>query len=144
MYFAHVTLLSLLCVISEQTTFDKSGQGITDMTVHTIPGGITIVNFYANSISLVPASYFINLPSLAEIELGQNVITNIADSAFAQVPTVTKIGLYNNQLTVIREMMFVGLPHLTDLYLFGNNIHTIEHASFKQNVALTWVSVRHS
>ncbi len=141
MYLAHVTLLFVLCMISEQTTFDKSGQGVTDITVHTIPGTTTYFRFRSNSISFVPANYFINLPSLDKIGLHYNVITDIADAAFSQVPTVTSIKLYYNQLTVIREMMFSGLPNLATLRLSRNQIYLIEPGSFKGNTVLTYLSL---
>ncbi len=65
MYFTQLTLLSMLCVISEQTIiFNKNSQGITDITVHTIPGGTTNVLFYNNAISYIPPNYFKNLLSL--------------------------------------------------------------------------------
>ncbi len=137
MYFAHVTLLCMLWVISEQSTFNKNNQGITDITVHTIPGGTTVVRFNENSIPFIPPNYFKNLPSLDSIFLYENVITDIADTAFCQVPTVTKITLRTNQLTVIREMMFSGLPNLATLKLSQNQIHSVELGSFKDNIALT-------
>ena len=133
-------LFSVLCVISEQTTFNKANQGITDITIHTIPGDTTVVQFSTNSISFVPANYFINLLSLDKIYLYRNVIANIADSAFSQVPTVTEINLSQNQLSVIREMMFSGLPNLARLRLNSNQIHTIQPGSFKDNMALTQLS----
>ncbi len=117
MYLAHITLLSVLCVISEQTTFDKSYQSINNITLHPIPGGTTLVKF------------------------NNNAIADIADSAFSQVPTVTNIFLYRNQLTVIRQMMFSGLPNLLDLRLYRNQIHTIEFGSFKGNTALKVLSL---
>ena len=131
MCFAYITLLSVLCVISEQSTFDKSSQSITDMTVHTIPGSTTFVQ----------SNYFKNLLNLREIWLNNNWITNVSDSAFAQVPTVTVIHLQYNQLTVIREMMFSGLPNLLELGLYYNQIHTIQSGSFKVGVK-TW-SIMH-
>ncbi len=141
MYLAHVTLLSVLCVIREQTTFDRISQGITDITVHNIPGGTTIVKFDSNSIKFVPSNHFKNLLNLREIWLSNNGITNISDSAFAQVPTVTIIHLQYNQLTVIREMMFSGLPNLLELGLYYNQIHKIESGSFK--VGLNTWSIMH-
>ncbi len=144
MYLAHITLFFVLCVISEQTSVDKSYQSITNITVQTIPGGTTLVKFHGNSISFVPANYFINFPSLNEIWLHSNVITNIADSAFCEVPSVTKIRLQFNQLTVIREMMFSGLPNLSELRLYQNQIHTIESGSFKGNTALTLLDLSHN
>ncbi len=140
MYLAHITLLSVLCVISEQSIFNRQNQGITDMladmTVHPIPGTTTVVWLNENSISFVPTNYFILL-SLEKIELNSNVIMDIDDSAFSGVPTVTEIWLQSNQLTVIREMMFSGLPNLATLWLSDNQIHTVEPASFRDNVALT-------
>ncbi len=141
MYLAHVTLFTALCVISEQSTFNRQNQGITDMTVIPIPGTTTKVLFPLNSISFVPANYFINLTSLDEIALHQNEITNISDAAFSQVPTVTKINLYDNQLSVIREMMFSGLPNLATLILSENRIHTTEPECFKDNSALTLLNL---
>ncbi len=137
MYFADITLLSVLCVISEQSTFNRQGQGIYDITAHTAPGGTILVRFSHNFFSFVPANHFKNLPSLHEIVLDSNAITDIDDTAFAQVPTVTRIDLGSNQLTVIREMMFSGLPNLSELRLAINQIHTIELGSFKGNAALT-------
>ncbi len=142
MYVAHITLLSVLCVISEQTTFNKANQGITDITVHTIPAATTIVWFGSNSILYIPANYFKNLLNLDEVWLNRNSISNISDSAFSQVPTVTVISLQYNQFTVIREMMFSGLPNLAMLWLSFNQIHTIQSGSFKENVALTMLSLR--
>ncbi len=141
MYFTHITLLSVLCVISEQSIFHKNHQGITDITVHTIPGATTVARFQFNSISFVPANFFVNLPSLLEIWLGENVITDIDNSTFSAVPTVTLIALHSNQLTVIREMMFSGLPNLGTLWLTHNAIHTVELGCFKDNTALTLLDV---
>ncbi len=141
MYFAHVTLFFVLCVISKQTTFDRQSQSITDITVHTIPAGTTIVRFDWNSITYIPGSYFENLLNLDEIWLIGNAITDFADTAFSQVPSVTKICLQQNQLTVIREMMFSGLPNLSDLRISLNQIHTIEQGSFKNNMALTILAI---
>ena len=141
MYFAQVTLFSALCVISEQLTFDKYNQGITDITVFTIPGATTQVLFSSNSISFVPDNYFINLPTLDKIFLNKNVITDIADSAFSGVPSVTMIYLNNNQLTVIREMMFSGLPNLAKLSLSFNQIDTIEPGSFSQVPMVTHIDL---
>ncbi len=141
MYFSHVTLFSVLCVISEQSTFNRQHRSITDITVHTIPGATTVVRFDYNSITFVPSNYFKNLLSLNEIWLRFNAITNIADGAFAQVPMVTEILLANNQLTVIRKMMFSGLPNLARLGLYANQIHTIEPGSFKDCTALTQIGL---
>ncbi len=142
MYLGHITLLSVLCVISEQTTFDKSRQNITDITVHTIPGATTIVRFDYNSITFVPGNHFKNLSSLNDIRLNHNVITDIADAAFSKVPSVTKILLTSNLLTVIREMMFSGLPNLSMLQLNSNQIHAIEPGSFRENTALTSMTLK--
>ncbi len=141
MYLAQITLFSVLCVISEQSTFDKSSQSITDITVHTIPGATTVVKFDRNSITFVQSNYFKNLLNLDVIWLQYNAITDIADGAFAQVPTVTEIVLSKNQLTVIREMMFSGLPNLTTLRLYANQIHTIEPGCFKDSTALTRIGL---
>ncbi len=140
MYLAHITLFSVLCVMSEQTTFDKGGQNITDITVHPIPGGTTIVRFDHNSITYIQSNHFKNLLNLNEILLNHNAITDIADLAFAQVPMVTRIYLHWNQLIVVREMMFSGLPNLSILLLFQNKIHTVESGSFKGSPALTDLS----
>ncbi len=141
MYLAKVILCSVLCVISEQTTFDKVNQGVTNITLHTIPGGTTIVWFGQNSITYIQGNYFKNLLNLREIWLPLNAITDISDSAFAQVPTVTEICLHYNELTVVREMMFSGLPNLAKLRLDYNQIHTVEALSFKDNTALTYLNL---
>ncbi len=126
MYLTHVTLFSVLCVINEQSTFNRWNQNITDIMVHTIPGATTSVNFMENLVTYIPGNYFKNLPNLDEIVLDTNAITDVADSAFYQVHTVTKIYLRKNRLTVIREMMFSGLPNLGWLWLNHNQIHTVQ------------------
>ncbi len=124
-------------VISEETDYIRSSEGLTNITNIIIPGNTTIVRFSHNQISFVPANYFKNLTSLIKIFLDHNGMTDIEDSAFSQVPSVRHIWINNNQLTVIREMMFSGVPNLSMLRLYANQIHTIEEGSFKENVALT-------
>ncbi len=141
MYLAHVTLFCVMCVISEQSTFDRSGQGITDVTLPAIPGGTTVVDFGYNLMSFVPRNYFKSLSSLIEISLHSNDITDIADSAFSAVPTVTFINLGWNQLTVIRKLMFQGLPNLEKLWMASNQIYKLEPGSFKDNMALYYLSL---
>ncbi len=83
MCIAYIVLASLFCVITEQTTFDESGQGVTDMTVYSIPTSTTVVHFQSNSITRVPSGYFQNLPNLDVIWLWINLVADIDDDAFA-------------------------------------------------------------
>ncbi len=137
MYIAQITLFSIFCVISEQTSWHKDNKGIKDITTKTIPATTTQVFFNSNKITFVPANYFKNLPSLDLIAFSYNRITDIADSAFSAVPMVRKIYLNNNKLSIVRQHMFSGLPNLTILYLSSNKVHTIEPGSFKDLRSLT-------
>ncbi len=142
MFVAHIILALGLVIITKQTTFDKSSQGITTMISYTIPAGTTWVKFPGNSISHVPANYFQNLPALNTISLRYNQISTIADYAFNGVPSVTIIELQYNQLDVIRTYMFSGLVNLRELYLYNNHIRTIESGSFRDNIALNILALQ--
>ena len=107
MYISFIFLLSWLCVTSAQITYDRSYQGIHDMTVYTIPVGSERVWFQGNSLTTVPADYFVNLPNLYLIYLYSNSISNVGAHAFAGVPNVTEISLEHNDLSLIHENMFV-------------------------------------
>ena len=141
MYLAHITLLSVLCIISEQTTFDKSGQGVTNITAHPIPGGTIHFRFQYNSITFVPDNYFINLSNLYSIYVYNNLISDIKDTAFSGVPSVTEISLVHNKLSVIKKLMFSGLPNLSMLLLSHNMVHTVDPGSFKDNTALVQLAL---
>ncbi len=106
------------------------------MLGYSIPGNTRVIFFSDNSISHVPAGYFINLPNLDDLWLYDNVISNIDDHAFAQVPSVRMIDLGFNKLSVIRKNMFSGEQNLEILYLYNNEIDTIQPESFKNNTAL--------
>ncbi len=141
MYLAHITLFCVLCIISEQTTFDKSGQGVTNVTAHPIPGGTTNFKFNDNFITFVPTNYFRNLSNLYSIYLQKNLISDIEDTAFSEVPSLRRVYLLYNKLSVIRKLMFSGLPNLSMLWLNSNQIHTIEQGSFKGNNALGYLAL---
>ncbi len=61
MFFAHIALFVMLCVITEQTYFNKAGKGVTDITVYSIPESTTNVYFMHNLITFIPANFFTNL-----------------------------------------------------------------------------------
>ena len=106
MYFAHITLVSVFFVVTEQATFNKVSHGITNINAYPVSGlgpAYTVIWFHINSISYIPSSFFLNLQNLDELWLHQNVITDIADFAFQGVPSVTYIPLYDNRLTIIRR-----------------------------------------
>ncbi len=142
MYFLLTTLFSILCVITEQTLFNKFNQGVTDVTNYTIPGTTTQIRFGYNLISFIPANYFKNLSSLQQIHLQFNNIIDIADSAFSLVTTVMVISLHDNKLSVIREHMFSGLPNLLMLMLNQIEIYKIEENSFHGNTVLAMLLLR--
>ncbi len=141
MYMSIIFLLSWLCAITAQITYDRSNQGITSMSGYSIPGNTEQVWFHQNSLTHVQAGYFKNLPYLTQIYLYSNDISSVDDFAFVQVPSLTYISLGNNKLSVIRKNMFSGLPHLASLALNDNMINTIESGTFKDNTALTWLSL---
>ena len=136
MYSVHLTLFLMLCVISEQTNFNKYNYGVTDVANYTIPVTTTYINFGSNLITFIPSNYLKNLPNVQQIFFHMNSIVDIADLAFAQVTAVSVIGLYDNKLSVIREHMFSGLPNLLGLFLYKNDIYMIEDNSFHGSTAL--------
>ena len=120
-----------MCVITEQTyIFDKSGQGITDMTIYTIPSNTTEIMFNSNSLSHIHAGNLLNLPNIIKINFRYNMISHIDSYSFSAVPSVREIDLWSNRLTLISQFMFAGLPQLQKLWFWGNDIHTIEPGCF--------------
>ena len=137
MYVSFILLSSYLCVITAQVTFDKNGEGITNMLSHPIPANTEEALFQHNSITHIPVGYFQNLPNLGSIVIYTNLISEIGDNAFSAVPSVTFINLDNNKLEIVNKSMFAGLPNLQELKLNYNLIHTVQMDSFKDNTALT-------
>ncbi len=146
MYIAQVILVSMLCVITEQTIYDKSSQGVTNITVYPIQGdaSITEVRFSYNLLIHIPSSYFRNLSNLNIINMRNNMISSIDDYSFTSVPSVTYIHLKMNHLSVIRRGMFSGLPVLQTVRLEKNRIHTVQPGCFKDNIALAYLQLGHN
>ncbi len=125
----------------EPVRFDKSNQGVTNMTVHPIPINTEQVMFYDNAITCVPAGYFVNLSALDKVWLYGNQISSIDDYAFINIPTLTYMDFEDNNLEVIGRNMFAGLVNLRKLFLPHNKIHTIEAQSLKNCRALEWLAI---
>ncbi len=147
MYIANIILSSLFGLGIANVgpvLFDKSEQGITDLTVEQIPANTEAVTFNANEISHVPAGYFVNLPSLYKIMLYLNVITFVDPYSFAGVPNITFLSLGNNNLVMIHKNMLSGLINLQVLRLLNNKISLIESGSFKDCSALTRLELKNN
>ncbi len=138
-YIANIILSSLFGLGTANVgpvMFDKSEQGITDMTAHQIPANTEEVTFNANAISHVPAGYFVNLPSLYKIMLYYNVINSVDAYSFSGVPNITFLSLARNNLVMIHKNMFSGLINLRYLRLHKNQINRIQPGSLKDCSAL--------
>ncbi len=142
MCIASFILALMMCVITEQTyIFDKSGQGITDMTVYTIHWNTTEIKFNSNSLTHIKAGNLHDLANLVRINLRYNKISDIDPFSFSAVPSVREIDLWSNRLTVIGQFMFAGLPLLKKLWFWRNDIHTIEPGCFHDNTELRFLQL---
>ncbi len=120
MYISAIFLASWLWLVTAQITYDKSYQGITNMSNYSIPANTERASFDGNAITHVEAGYFKDLSNLTEIELQFNDISDIEDCAFSMVPSVTLLRIAVNRLSVIRENTFTGLPNLAELRIQNN------------------------
>ncbi len=98
MMYVFILLCALLSVATAQS-FDKSSQGISNMSDYLMPSNIKYVTFFNNSISEVPISYFTNCADLFQIIRSNNPISNIANYTFSGVPSVQKVIIKYSQLT---------------------------------------------
>ena len=110
--------------------FDKSDEGIVNISDIIIPNETVTCDFWGNRIKKVPANYFIALPRLEILNIERNRISEIEPFAFYPVPSVKQIYLYGNKLEILSRNMFSGLIKLERLRIPSNFIHTIESGTF--------------
>ncbi len=135
-----LTLIALPTLVFS-ITYDYGNYGITNISNFSIPSDVSWLLLEYNSIPHIPYGYFINMPSLAAIELDQNDVSQIDDLAFSALTSLIKIDLIGNELEIIRERMFGMLYSLQDLRLYFNHIHFIEKGSFLDlsNLQTLWL-----
>ena len=137
-----LSLSGLTISICEGTSFQRSNQGVTDISVEIPPDGVTTIDMRTNDITLIPNTYFINMSSLGRIFLGGNKISQIQDFSFSGVPTVWHIHLTGNWLSSVTLNMFKGLFLLQNLRLDINFITFIESGAFSDLPALKQLYLR--
>ncbi len=136
MIYALILLCSLLYIATGQS-FDKSSQGMSNMSEYPMPSNIKYATFFNNSISEVPVSYFTNFADLFMITLSNNPLSNIANFTFSGVPSVGKVIIKHHELTYIEKYAFSGLINMVKLTLTYVLIHTIHPESFQDNINIT-------
>ena len=123
-------LVGILATQTQAPSISFDDAGITDITNITIPPNTTKVNFKKNEITLIPASYFKDLPDIHKIELQQNWIVDIQNNSFSQVPSLKLLWLGRNRLASLRKGMFANLTRLEWLTLNNNLIQNIQSQTF--------------
>lgn len=88
-------------------------------------------------IFILPSSFFQldtdtfqDLTELAELNLGQNYIMDIAEGLFIQNAKMEKLILYSNSLIEMREKSLMGLDNLLSLLINNNLLENIHHDCF--------------
>lgn len=80
---------------------------------------------------------------MAELNLGQNYIMDIAEGLFIQNAKMEKLILYSNSLIEMREKSLMGLDNLLSLLINNNLLENIHHDCFlyAPNIQKLWVLV---
>ena len=140
----------MLCFIfsmiaaAQATYFDKSNQGIVNISAVIIPDDTVVCDFTENNIKTIPSNYFIGLSHLKDLWLSENEIYDIQPFAFYNVPTLKKLFLEKNKLEIVTSQMFAGLRKMEVLKLGKNFVHTVQLGSFANLKALRILSLAYN
>ena len=116
----HISVLIPICIFTELgnaiTTCGQSNAGVGDITSITL--GADCMQFKAehNEITIIPSNYFVNLPSMVNISVIYNNISQIESGAFSGVAgSLSILQISYNHLTTIQKDVFSGLTGLSIL-----------------------------
>ncbi|CAK9298283.1 unnamed protein product [Gordionus sp. m RMFG-2023] len=115
----------------EGHSVECGGRNLKDIPSN-IPIFTTEINLSNNLITEIPTDAFKTLVNLEKIDLRNNLIENIHDNAFANCKKVTNLLLTENKLTRLTPKMFTGLINLRTLTLRTNRLTCITNDTFDE------------
>ena len=109
--------------------------GLVDLNC-ALPTTTTLLSVRFNSITVIPADSFQNLPSLLTLLAGYNSLTYIAPNAFAALTSLENLLIMYTQLTSLPLGVFNGLSNLALLEMTGNMLTSLQAGLFSPLLSL--------
>lgn len=99
---------------------------------------LSLLNLTKCGLNWIHPRAFTRLPSLTELSLQENRITDAAavGRAIRELPVLSTLRLDNNIIESLAETSFVDIPPLKEISLSGNNIRDIHRGAFHRLPAL--------
>jgi len=88
--------------------------------------------------------YFLNIPSLQELDLSGCNLSHLLPTMFSKLTTVTYINLASNNLTDLPKATFAPLLELDYLDLSGNKLTQLKSDMFENNVEMVSLKMRNN
>jgi len=88
--------------------------------------------------------YFLNIPSLQELDLSECSLSHLLPTMFSKLTTVTYINLASNNLTDLPNTTFAPLLELDYLDLSSNKLSQLKSDMFENNVEMDSLKMRNN
>jgi len=88
--------------------------------------------------------YFLNIPSLQELDLSECGLSHLLPTMFSKLTTVTYINLASNNLTDLPKETFSQLLELDYLDLSSNKLRQLKSDMFENNIEIVSLKVRNN
>ena len=109
--------------------------GIADLNC-VLPTTTSLLSVRYNSITVIPADSFQNLPNLLTLLAGYNSLTYIAPNAFAALTSLENLLIMYTQLTSLPLGVFNGLSNLVLLEMTGGMLTSLDAGLFAPLLSL--------
>lgn len=124
--FIHSNLFHLCINVTELDVGDNKIKKIQDDAFGSIHD-LRILTLAKNKLQSVPAAIR-NLPTLSELDLSQNDISELECNDFANLTKLRHLNLYHNSITTLKDCVFKDLIKLEVLKMHNNMISDLHNA----------------
>ena len=113
--------------LSEITTLDLSGKGITALRAGDLSGlsGLRLLNLGENRLNSLPGGLLDGLPQLRFLYLNDNNLRSLPGNLFAGLSKLEVLYLYGNSLDTLAPETFHGSTALRELNLTDNSLSAL-------------------
>ncbi|XP_060080086.1 leucine-rich repeat and immunoglobulin-like domain-containing nogo receptor-interacting protein 2 [Ylistrum balloti] len=138
---ADLSLTTVPLDLPDNTTIlDLHGNLIANLSLENLanlPEGILEIDLRDNLITEIGEDFFRNLKQLTKLSLESNQITVIQSGAFEHLQSLRNLNLAKNHMEVLQAELFYGLSELRQLNLSENSVYTIENGTFQELNSMT-------
>lgn len=123
-------------LVYDQNMIDISPVGVTDLLY------VKTIIFNRDNIQAIRPNAFYNLPSLTDLNLDENQITEIWHASLGSAATLQTLSLRKNQINKIDSSALLQLKQLKMINLNDNNLTMWDKQWFEYNYKLEEIHIR--